>query len=164
MPNIRKPLGPYSRKSALERFCRKVHIPQDDSQCWEWQGARGHYGHGMFAPQGHIQRCMPAHRWLYQYVHGVTLPSNITINHKCDHPPCVNPAHLYAGTHQDNMRDMVVRNRQCKGIRSPNAKLTREQVVSIRQSALSQRQLARLHGVNDMTIRKIREGRSYKDV
>jgi len=107
---------------------------------------------------------MHAHRWLYQYVHGVTLPSNITVNHRCDNPPCVNPAHLYAGTRQDNMRDMIARGRQCHGTRSPQAKFTREQVVAIRQSALSQRQLARLYGVYDMTIHRIRKGLSYKDV
>jgi hypothetical protein len=162
MPNIGKPRGPYCRKSALERFCRKVHIPQDDSQCWEWQGARNHHGHGMFAPQGHIPRCTHAHRWLYQYVHGVILPSNITINHRCDHPPCVNPQHLYAGTHQDNMRDMVARGRQTRGTAHPQARFTEEQVRAVRASRLSCVALARQYSVNLQTISNIKNGKTWK--
>ena len=104
-----------TRTSAIDRFIAKVTVPEDSSQCWVWQGARRPSGHGMFAPDGAQPRCTHAHRWLYQYVHGAVLPSNITVNHHCDNPPCVNPTHLYAGTQQDNVRDMVARGRQSRG-------------------------------------------------
>jgi len=157
-----KPRATYHRKSAIQRFCRRVHVPQDDSQCWEWQGARFHYGHGAFAPQGHIPRCVPAHRWLYQYIHGVVLPSDITVNHLCDHPPCVNPQHLYAGTQGDNVRDMVARSRQTRGTSHPQAQLTEEQVKAIRASRLNSRQLSEQYPVCQTSITNIKKGRTWQ--
>lgn len=145
-------------KTPIERFCRKVTVPQDATQCWIWTGSRLHYGHGAFAPDGRVPRCTPAHRWLYQYVNGVVLPPHINVNHHCDNPPCVNPAHLYAGTQADNVRDMVRRGRARNG----RARFSAEEVRAIRRSRQSTRQLARAWGVLPNTIRLIRKGVSYK--
>lgn len=62
------------------------------------------------------------------------------------------------------MRDMVARGRQAQGVRHPQSKFTEEEVRAIRSSTLSQRQLAKRYGVHDMTIHKIKQGSSYKDV
>ena len=165
MPNTGAPRGQYiTTRSPIQRFCRKVHIPADSSQCWIWTGARFHYGHGAFAPDGRVPRNIGAHRWLYQWVHGVELPQNITVNHHCDNPPCVNPQHLYAGTQQDNVADMIRRGRQAQGTQTAAARLSEADVRTIRSSSQTVRQLARQFGVTDWTIYKVLQGKSYRNV
>lgn len=72
--------------------------------CWEWipETGRHEWGYGMFTPY-HGKR-VTSHRFAYELTHG-PIPAGMQINHKCNNPPCVNPDHLYAGTHQDNMDD-----------------------------------------------------------
>src|SRR5438105_13742248 len=55
--------------------------------------------------------------------------------HKCDNRKCVNPTHLFLGTHDDNMRDMVNKGRSLsrKGFTNPNARLTADQITRIRE-------------------------------
>jgi hypothetical protein len=79
------------------------HVAVSDG-CWVWTGALstngyGRHGNGLYA-----------HRTAYRlYVEPI--PDGLFVLHRCDNPPCVRPSHLYAGTHQDNMRDMRVRGR-----------------------------------------------------
>ena len=82
--------------------------------------------------------------------------------HKCDNPPCCNPAHLMLGSNADNMRDMSQKGRW--GVRAlpvgsdhGNSKLTEEQVVEIRKSNKSHVELAQVYGVSGGTIRYVRE-------
>jgi transcriptional regulator with XRE-family HTH domain len=74
-------------------------------RCWVWTGPanekRGGYGRW---------RRALAHRHSWELANG-PIPDGLWILHHCDNPPCVNPAHLYAGTHLDNMRDMAERGR-----------------------------------------------------
>ena len=101
--------GPYQRKPAIDRFMRKVQI-QDAQGCWLWQGATKQHGYGLFAPQGHIPRTVLAHRWLYQFVYG-KIDASLSLCHHCDTPACVNPTHMFVGTHHDNMQDCWAKGR-----------------------------------------------------
>lgn len=89
--------------------------------------------------------------------------------HSCDNPPCVNPAHLFLGTTQENAQDMVRKGRWANGIRcgelSHSAKLTLPQVEEIRgRYAAGERQvsLAADFGVRQTTISRIIRGDSWK--
>lgn len=84
-----------------ERFWAKVDRSGD---CWIWTGSRCSDGYGTFFVAGRI---VGAHRFSLELA-GVTL-GRLHALHRCDNPPCVNPAHLYAGTQRDNSRDMVAR-------------------------------------------------------
>lgn len=60
------------------------------------------------------------------------IPEGLDVLHTCDNPPCVNPSHLFPGTHQDNMADKCAKGRQHRGIRTGGAKLTDDKVRVLR--------------------------------
>jgi hypothetical protein len=99
----------------------------------------------------------------YELVHG-EIPDGVHVLHRCDNPSCVNPKHLFLGTHQDNMRDMSEKGRASRGEKNANAKLSQEQVLEIKASAVSSRKLAPLYAVSDRQIRSIRSGQWWKHV
>lgn len=70
-------------------------------ECWEWTAARNQHGYGLFHARPLEQL---AHRMAYRFAYG-DIPSGFQICHRCDNPPCVNPGHLFLGTHRDNMID-----------------------------------------------------------
>jgi len=82
------------------------YIPVTESGCWIWLKAVAS-GYGSVKVKGKMQG---AHRVMYEQEIG-EIPEGLHILHTCDCKLCVNPAHLYAGTHKKNMDDMRVRKR-----------------------------------------------------
>jgi len=76
------------------------------SGCWEWIGAKSPEGYGRIGK-------VYAHRFAYEREHG-PLAKGLFVCHTCDNPGCVNPAHLFAGTPTDNVRDMIQKGRSVK--------------------------------------------------
>lgn len=90
-----------------ERFWRNVIVLGPD-ECWEYRGrARLPSGHAIFQ-RGRGIGTIGAHRMAWLLTHGET---EEWVLHRCDNPPCCNPAHLYLGDHEQNMRDMGKRKR-----------------------------------------------------
>lgn len=85
-------------------FMRKVHIPDDADQCWIWLGARKGGGYGNF---WNGQRPVGAHRYAYELFVG-EIPEGYEVDHLCRVRLCVNPKHLEAVTHQENIRRALV--------------------------------------------------------
>lgn len=97
--------------------------------CWIWTGAKNRRGYGVTSVD---HRQVRAHRLAWEYTHG-SIPGRQYVCHTCDNPPCCNPAHLFLGTHEDNMRDRSMKKRVPTGERGGLAKLTWEQVRQIRR-------------------------------
>lgn len=89
-------------KSLAERFWPKVDQRGD---CWLWTGSINNYGYGMIAAGGRGGKVLKAHRVAWELTHG-PVPDGLEVCHTCDQPRCVNPAHLWLGTHTENVRDM----------------------------------------------------------
>lgn len=106
-----------------------------------------------------------AHRLAFE-LHKGPVPDGLVVMHSCDNPRCVNPAHLVAGTHQDNMDDMAAKGRGVtfKGVTNGRSKLTERQVREIRSSPLSTAKLAGQFGVCKRSILKVKQRISYVDI
>lgn len=76
--------------------------------CWEWVGSRRHRGYGQVNFKGKIRK---AHRVAWELSFGI-VPDGLSVLHKCDNPPCINPDHLFVGDQQDNINDMFTKGRQ----------------------------------------------------
>lgn len=129
--------------------------------CWEWQGVRLPKGYGQFRFLGRMWR---AHRLAWLFSHG-SLPNGLCVLHSCDNPPCVRPSHLFLGTNAENVADRERKHRRIAphGGDHPRAKLTIDDVRSIRASRSSSRVLGPMYGVSPSTITHIRTGRTWRD-
>lgn len=120
--------------STIERFTNYIGEPTENG-CWPWIGPRQHSGHGRFTICRYNNE--GAHRISWSLING-PIPFNLHVLHSCDNGWCVNPEHLHLGTHQDNMREKMERNRNVappilKGEAHPMSKLTQEQVDDIKK-------------------------------
>lgn len=91
-----------------ERFLAKV---KKTDTCWIWQDRLRPDGYGHFTLGGKIYL---SHRISYLLFKN-ELPKDKLVCHTCDNKACVNPAHLFLGTHKDNYDDMVKKGRRVSG-------------------------------------------------
>ena len=123
-------LAPSKRDEWIIRFLRQVNDSPSPTGCWTWLGTRDAKGYGTMGISG---RTWGAHRLSYA-LHNGDLPTGAYICHHCDNPPCVNPAHIYAGTPADNVRNMMSRDRHValKGAACGKSKFTIDVIRAIR--------------------------------
>ena len=126
---------------------------------------------------------MLAHRVSYQLYTGEDISPDDIICHRCDNPACINPRHLFRGTHSDNIKDKVSKGRQAKGenngryidgrasdrvvrrVNTHGRKLTDQQVLEIKElksRGTKLKDIASIINVSYQTVRDISCGRIYK--
>ena len=98
MSEMRNLKGQFVKTDEVDRFWSKV---KKTNGCWIWLGGTDKDGYGTFSVNRVNQR---AHRYSYMLA-GNTLTDDQILCHTCDVPGCINPDHLFPGTHQDNATD-----------------------------------------------------------
>lgn len=133
-----------------------------NGECLEWIGRPNSSGYGRLMIGGKQQL---AHRLSWQFHFG-RIPAGLCVLHRCDNPPCVNPAHLFLGTQIENIADRTAKGRTSRhrGELRHNAKLTNAAVVDIhlrRMRGESTRSIAALHAIPQTYVYVIVKGKSW---
>ncbi len=139
----------------VSRFWGKVDKASSPSGCWLWTGNRDKRAYGRFSVSA--AKNAFAHRVAWEYVNG-PIADGLCVCHRCDNPPCVNPAHLFLGTHAENLHDAERKGRLVFA-RHLN-KLTDEQKSDIRAMFVrgkvgEAKAFARRYGVSKQTIHRV---------
>ncbi len=134
----------------IDRFIEKISF--GSSGCWYWIACINKHGYGTFAKK-------LAHRISWE-IHKGSIDPGLCVLHKCDVPSCVNPDHLFLGTHRENMEDMAIKNRgknRIKGELNLKHKLTEKQVLEIRElnKKLSYLELSNKFNISRSNIYKV---------
>lgn len=136
-------------------------IYKSETGCWEWQGAtfKG-TGYGCISINS-IPKL--AHRVAYEEANG-EIPEGLLVLHRCNNKLCINPDHLYAGTHNENMRDMANTD-AVKGENNANSSLKESDVLEIRKLIKERKvyygDIAKMYGVSREAIKDIARGRTW---
>lgn len=131
--------------------------------CWLWTAAtNGKYG--VIGQNG--KNRFYAHRFSF-IIHKGEIPDHFCVLHKCDTPLCVNPKHLFVGTHKDNVDDKIKKGRDLVREKHPMAKLTWKEVAEIRNlyslGSLTQREIAKIYGVTRKNISRITTSKTWQE-
>lgn len=152
-------------RERLIRFTRP-----SETGCREWTGAKSASGYAVISLK-------LAAGWRTTLVSRLVLAlggkidisdSSIKACHHCDNPACVEEFHLFPGSQKDNLQDAARKGRirmpRLFGVYHPRAKLSEDQVRSIRASVGPQRKVAQAFGVTKTVVAEIRTGKRYKSV
>lgn len=146
-----------------EKFWAKL-PKRSAEECWEWVGAKKDFGYGVIVCK-QMKRSYMTHRVAYIATIG-DIPEGQFVCHKCDNPPCCNPAHLFLGSPQDNSRDCQKKGRANRGKNNGRAKLSDDDVRKIRSSkaCTSAKELAAQYGVTHQLVHMIWGGKVWRHI
>lgn len=159
--------GPKAQAPIEERFMRHFE-KRDIGECWPWNGNINHSGYGVISKGGKKAGVLLAHRLSWEIANNQKIVRGKAVLHSCDNPKCVNPLHLRLGTQSDNVRDMQAKGRHVvihvRGQEHHSAQFTEKEVIKIRASTKSNRDLADHYGVHISSIRKIRSRVTWRHI
>jgi hypothetical protein len=145
---------PFGYPRNREDFIKSIDTKSND--CVEWPYGKTK-GYGVFRARN---KTFLAHRYSYEF-HNGKIPDGQLVMHSCDNPCCVNPNHLSAGTMQDNMNDMMHRER-CGTSKLNNEKAKKIKILI--KKGKSDYEIAKIFSVCHATIRCMRFGKTWKHI
>jgi hypothetical protein len=149
-------------QSLAKKFWSKVEMIPFHS-CWEWTGCTTNKTNRRYGRITHKGKLLIATRVSYE-LHKGKIEKGFLVLHSCDNPLCVNPNHLSLGTPKQNSLEMSARNRNLKGHKHHNAKLTEKIVLEIRALKISQGAIARLYGITQTNVSVILRRKGWKHI
>lgn len=140
-----------------DRFWKYV---EKTDYCWLWTGGLFRDGYGMFTVDRVTFR---SHRFSWE-LHNGKIKKGLQVLHKCDNPPCVNPAHLFLGTNQDNVDDRHQKGRTRAGDNHRSTKFSSEIISQIKnlKGIKKQCDIAKDFGISRPHINNIFSGKRRK--
>ena len=153
-------LGKKNRYRPLaKRFWEKVD-KNGPNGCWIWVAHKDKNSYGRIdGKYAHI---------ISWELNNSPILNSLHVLHHCDNPACVNPDHLFLGTHQDNMKDMIEKNRQAKGEKNGMSKLTEKIVLEIRADwatgKYTQQKLAKKYNNKRGTVCDVIKNKTWKHI
>jgi hypothetical protein len=152
-------MGRIYLKKDIRRFWNMAGLPDvvGIDLCWVWGGCCFPKGYGRFLKGG---KCVQAHRAAYEIAIG-EIPDGLCVCHSCDNRTCVNPAHLWLGTYNDNNQDRVKKGRSTPvyGEHNPHCVLTNKDVAQMRTlyktGIYTQKELGDLFGTHLSNVSRV---------
>jgi len=145
----------------MANYIEKRSVPEPNSGCWLWLGSFDDDGYGKGWGDGKSEY---AHRRSWKEHKGPIL-DDLWVLHRCDNPACVNPDHLFLGTHQDNVDDKMHKGRaagQPPGELHWKAALTEDQVRMVEADPRRQSVIAAEYGIRQTAVSKIKLHQTWK--
>lgn len=158
---IHRRLEPITVTDAIKRRFWDGVAKGEGDDCWPWQRSyRNGYGAIKIGTRVH-----QAHRVAFVLTNGEP-PAGMLVTHKCDCRSCCNPAHLKAGTPEENNREARERGRidAPRGEQCQHAVLNDQLVTKIwmhRKSGIGARRISRLMGLKEKTVSEVLVGNSW---
>jgi len=163
----------------MQRFWSKVDV-KDEDHCWVWKNKCQAY-YPQFWYEG---KMILTHRMAYAlHYDRMDLIENKSndyhknnnnfscVLHSCDNPKCCNPHHLFLGTNKDNILDKVNKNRsqRMRGSINGNSKLTKDQVLCIRNEYVPRKNgglayFAKKYGISTTQVHDIIQNKTWKHI
>ena len=136
-------------------------MPEPNTGCWFWIKSLTIDGYGRM---GYMGSLMLSHRASY-LAHKGDIPKGYCVCHKCDNPSCINPEHLFLGTHEQNMNDRNSKKRDPRGIMFSHTKFTESDIRKIRtvykQGGLSMAKIGKQFNTDSSQIYRIVRGKTW---
>lgn len=149
----------------LKRIFKRIKYPGNEIDCWEHNMCEDKNGYATIMVKRIRYRF---HRLIYQLYNGL-INDELFVLHKCDNVKCVNPNHLFLGTHKENMKDMVIKNRQAKGSKQGTHILKEIDIIQIINDIhfnkyKSMSEVARNYNVSVTMISRILQGEFWSHI